>query len=107
MNNKRGVFVISLDFELFWGVADLADYSLWKEKIDKVYEIVPKTLALFEKYGIHATWATVAGIMTDGPAELYRYFPEKYRNKREGLLINFISMRTITAFRILCFLEGV
>lgn len=89
MNNKRGVFVISLDFELFWGVADIADYSLWKEKIDKVYEIVPKTLALFEKYGIHATWATVAGIMTDGPSELYRYFPEKIPEQTRGIIDKF------------------
>ncbi len=77
MDKARGALVISLDFELFWGVADIADFKEWDDRIKRVYEIVPRTLKLFEKYGIHATWATVAGIMMDNENELTAYLPKE------------------------------
>ena len=91
MKRKRnaGVFVISLDFELFWGVADIADIAQWENDIKKVYDIVPRTLDLFEKYGIHATWATVAGIMLDDYKELLQYLPEDLPEQTHEIISKF------------------
>ena len=52
-------FIISLDFELMWGVRDhrgLADYG---DAVLGVRRAIPEILARFEAAGIRATWATV------------------------------------------------
>ncbi|MBI1343030.1 MAG: polysaccharide deacetylase family protein [Terrimonas sp.] len=72
---QKGVFTISLDFELFWGVRDhrsLADYGA---SISKVHEIIPRLLTLFEKYGVHCTWATVGFLFHENKAALLSAMP--------------------------------
>jgi peptidoglycan/xylan/chitin deacetylase (PgdA/CDA1 family) len=54
-----GGFVISLDFELHWGVRDHRTVDDYRENLLGVRQAIPATLHLFERYGIRATWATV------------------------------------------------
>lgn len=61
--------VISLDFELFWGVADSRTIEGYRRNIEGVREAIPKILALFQRYGIHATWATVGMLMCRNHAQ--------------------------------------
>ena len=61
----NGTLVVSLDFEMFWGIADFASYAENEQRIKRVHTVVPRLLALFESYGIHATWATVGALMTE------------------------------------------
>jgi len=83
--NGEGSFTISLDFELFWGVRanrKLEDYS---EQLLGVYEAIPKMLALFKKYEIHATWATVGFLFYETMEEIQRNKPNicpDYDNKK-------------------------
>ena len=56
---SSGSFTISLDFELFWGVRANRELEAYQENLLGVYEAIPQILALFKKYNIHATWATV------------------------------------------------
>jgi peptidoglycan/xylan/chitin deacetylase (PgdA/CDA1 family) len=56
-------FVISLDFELFWGVADSRPVAKYRTNIEGEWTAVPRMLALFRRYGIAATWATVGMVM--------------------------------------------
>jgi len=73
---KPGTLLISLDFELMWGMFDkvpLADYG---DRIAGVHEVVPKLLTLFEKYGIHATWATVGMLGFKNREELEQCLPD-------------------------------
>jgi peptidoglycan/xylan/chitin deacetylase (PgdA/CDA1 family) len=56
-------FVISLDFEMFWGVADSQTLDGYKDNVYGVWDVVPKLLSLFEKYEVKATWATVGMVM--------------------------------------------
>jgi hypothetical protein len=59
----NGKLVISLDFELYWGVRDaikLQDYTMHLAGVQKV---IPLLLRLFKKYGINATFATVGFIL--------------------------------------------
>lgn len=59
LTGRNGSFTISLDFELYWGVRDKRSIEVYRENLLGVWEAVPGMLALFEKYGIHATWAAV------------------------------------------------
>ena len=55
----KSTFVISLDFELHWGVCDSRRVDQYHDNLIGVREAIPRILDLFEEYGIHATWATV------------------------------------------------
>ena len=55
--------VISLDFELFWGVTDSKTIENYGANVEGVWQSVPGILKLFKEYGIHATWATVGMLM--------------------------------------------
>ena len=55
--------VISLDFELFWGVTDSRTVKNYGANIECVWQSVPGMLKLFKKYDINATWATVGMLM--------------------------------------------
>lgn len=56
-------FVISLDFELFWGVADSRTVAGYRNNVEGEWDAVPQMLALFRQYGVRATWATVGMLM--------------------------------------------
>ncbi len=66
---KKGIFCISIDLELLWGRKDL-NYSKFIEKTKKERTIIKKLLALFKKYNIPVTWATV-GKLYEGTDPLW------------------------------------
>lgn len=57
--STNGFLVISLDFELIWGVFDNVEPNQKHEYFQNTKNIIPEILSLFKKYEIHATWATV------------------------------------------------
>ncbi len=80
-----GQFVISLDFELLWGVRDHADKQAYGQNVLGAREAVPYLLELFEKHGIRATWATVGFLFCQSKDELIASLPEErpsYNNPR-------------------------
>ena len=98
-----GQFVISLDFELLWGVRDHADRTGYGKNVLGARESVPQMLEIFAQNSIHATWATVGFLFCETRDELiemsppedlrprynnpalsnYSYFPEVGRNEAE------------------------
>lgn len=54
-------FIISLDFELYWGVRDTRGPEYF-ESLNRVHTIVPQLIKLFNNYNIACTWATVGAI---------------------------------------------
>ena len=55
-----GALVISLDFELHWGVRDKRPVDgPYRENLLGAREAIPQMLDLFEEFGVAATWATV------------------------------------------------
>jgi len=56
---QYGVFVISLDFELLWGVRDQRTIADYGANILGVRQAVPALLDLFAERNIACTWATV------------------------------------------------
>lgn len=78
-----GQFVISLDFELLWGVRDHSDKHSYGHNILGAREAVPRMLELFAARGIRATWATVGFLFCENKDELMAALPKelpKYNN---------------------------
>lgn len=62
----NSALVISLDFELFWGVCDSQCLRTYGNNVSGEWEAIPKILKLFKNYEIRATWATVGMLMCKG-----------------------------------------
>ena len=80
-----GTLIVSLDFELFWGMLDCSTLEAYQDHVLGGRKAIPQLLELFETYHIHATWAAVGFLFAESYEELRRYFPEAelrpgYRN---------------------------
>lgn len=72
---KNGIFVVSLDFELLWGVHDHETKQSFHEQILGARKAVEEMLKLFEQYQIHATWGIVGMLMAENKEEIKKYSP--------------------------------
>ncbi len=71
-----GAFVISLDFELHWGVRDWCrPTDAYTANLLGARKAIPALLRLFERMGVAATWATVGFLFAGSRDELQRYLP--------------------------------
>ena len=70
-----GTFIVSLDFELYWGIRDVKTVAQYREKLLGVRRAVPAMLATFAEYDVHATWATVGFLFFRRRNELLRALP--------------------------------
>ncbi|MGL4483664.1 MAG: polysaccharide deacetylase family protein [Anaerovoracaceae bacterium] len=77
MARKNGTLVISLDFELYWGVRDNKSIEDYQDNILGGRLAIPKILTLFNRYNIHATWAAVGFLCFEKKAELVTALPQK------------------------------
>ena len=81
---RKPTLVLSLDFELHWGVFDREGaLTGYRDNLLGAREAVPRMLALFEQYGVHVTWATVGLLFARSREERERYLPAvrpAYRN---------------------------
>ena len=90
MKNKNieqtGCLIVSLDFEMMWGVIDIAtpdDYG--KTNVRQVSEVIHRMVELFEKYSVNATFASVGMLMLDGVQKVKELMPNlqpTYRNNK-------------------------
>lgn len=68
-------FVISLDFELYWGVRDTRGAEYF-ETLKSVHEVVPQLLGLFDKYEAACTWATVGALCAEDYQDFIQHVPK-------------------------------
>ena len=73
---NQSILLVSLDFELFWGVCSSKTMESYQNNILGARTAIPQLLDLFKKHDIHATWATVGFLFADGSEEAKRYFPD-------------------------------
>jgi len=66
---KNGTLVISLDFELIWGVFDTVIIDSKMQYFLNTRKVIPKILHLFKASSINATWATVGMLFNENWAE--------------------------------------
>lgn len=83
---RPGALVISLDFELHWGVRDSAPLDgNERARLLSARRILPRMLDLFEEFSVHATWATVGLLFAHSRTEAEAFMPTrrpKYRDSR-------------------------
>ena len=72
---NNGIFIISLDFELYWGIRERNNVEFYKDRLIKTHDVVKRMLSLFTQYNIHSSWATVGFLFNRSRAELLKKLP--------------------------------
>ncbi|WP_046243189.1 polysaccharide deacetylase family protein [Hymenobacter terrenus] len=70
-----GALVISLDFEINWGVRDQQTLAQYGSNLLGVRQAIPAMLSLFAEYNLHVTWATVGLLFFETKAEMLAHLP--------------------------------
>jgi len=77
----RSALVISLDFELRWGVRDRRPLdSNERQRLLSARRVIPRLLEIFDEFEIHATWATVGFLFARSKDELLMFMPASRPN---------------------------
>ncbi len=71
-----GKFIISLDFEKYWGMIDVIGLDGYKGNLDNVDDVVRGLLDKFKEYDIHATWGVVGFLFHNSKEELIKKMPK-------------------------------
>jgi peptidoglycan/xylan/chitin deacetylase (PgdA/CDA1 family) len=72
----HGAFIISLDFELHWGLIDVLSVSEKKDHFLRAREAIPEVLRIFKNHEAHATWATVGFLFARDKRHLLEHLPD-------------------------------
>lgn len=72
-----GTLIVSLDFELFWGMLDVCPLEAYRDHVLGGRKAIPELLDLFTKYGIHATWAAVGFQFAENYGDLLSFLPKE------------------------------
>ena len=94
---RPGVLVVSLDFELHWGVRDRWSVADLRARLLGARAAVPAMLELFETFGIHATWAIVGFLFFDGRRELLDTLPARRPTYAEPALSPYAALAALGA----------
>ncbi|MBK9176113.1 MAG: polysaccharide deacetylase family protein [Flavobacteriales bacterium] len=70
-----GAFVVSLDFELYWGMRDRRTLEHYGRNILGVRQALPRMLDAFDAHGVRATFATVGLLFFENKQGLLRGLP--------------------------------
>ncbi|PTX42630.1 polysaccharide deacetylase [Christiangramia gaetbulicola] len=74
--SKNGYLIISLDFELIWGVFDVIDLQDKRRYFENTIKVIPEILSLFKENDIHCTWAIVGMLFNRNWEEWKRNIPQ-------------------------------
>lgn len=72
---RKGILVVSLDFELHWGGFEKWPLKDYKQYFLNTRDVIPKILVLFQNYEVHATWATVGMLFHESRKSLLSQAP--------------------------------
>ncbi len=87
----EGNFVISLDFEIYWGVHDAVTLENYRDNLLGVRKAIPAMLQLFNKFDINATFATVGLLFFKDKEELSQNLPLKKPRYKQPALSPYFS----------------
>lgn len=71
-----GSLIISLDFELHWGGAEVWDINKQSQRFLNTRDAILKMLQIFQEYKVRVTWATVGFLFAESHEEVLKFFPE-------------------------------
>lgn len=69
---NNGSFIISLDFELFWGYIDSDSLERHRARMQKMRLVVGDLIDVFEHNNMKVTWSTVGMLMLQDSDDLKR-----------------------------------
>lgn len=95
MNRQRGILIISLDFDLYWGMLDKKPLADYRDNLLGVRKALPSLLNLFQEYAIHATWATVGFLFCETHDELLNSLPVNKPRYKDSNLSPYSYINTI------------
>ena len=81
-----GALVISLDFELHWGIRDHTSLDACRDRLKRTRDVIPTLLSMFQEFDVAATWATVGFLFARSKSELLAHAPEDRPTYRDALL---------------------
>ena len=93
----KGIFAISLDFELYWGMKDVVSIEEYADNLDGTPKAIELLLELFKSFNIHTTWASVGYIFCEDRDDLQKNYPKitpSYKND-EINLYNYIKQNKV------------
>lgn len=79
----NGKFIISLDFELMWGVRDKRTMESYGANIKGVHQVIPQLLRTFSNHQVKATFSTVGFLFFETKKDLVKSLPAEkpgYKN---------------------------
>ncbi|GAB3665033.1 polysaccharide deacetylase family protein [Echinicola sediminis] len=79
--------VVSLDFELLWGLFDKVRLENKGAYFSNTRKVIPQMLRAFEQYGVAVSWATVGMLLTESKEEWEYYKPQvlpSYQNPKNS-----------------------
>ena len=91
----NSIFVISLDFELYWGLRDKITLERYQENLLGARAVIPMLLELFDDYKISTTWAIVGLLFYATQRELIANLPLKQPNYVDTTLSPYPHLATI------------
>ena len=94
MKASNGYLVLSLDFELFWGVFDVRSLESYEQNLKNVRIIIPRLLELCETYNAKLSFATVGFLLAKTKNDILNSTPKE---KPTYLNSNFNSYKTINS----------
>jgi peptidoglycan/xylan/chitin deacetylase (PgdA/CDA1 family) len=92
---KVGKLVISLDFELSWGVLDRYPNGEYNKNLLGTKTAIVKMLELFKEFDIGVTWATVGLLFNHNIDDAKQRKPSIYPNYQCSSLSNYTFLNTI------------
>jgi len=92
---EHGAFVISLDFEQYWGMRDCVPLEQYRQNLLGVREAIPAMLKLFAEFEIQATWATVGMLFCESREEILELSPSRRPQYRDSRLSPYADLPKI------------
>ena len=84
-----GIFTISLDLELYWGVRDSRSFSDYEANLHGERDAIRGILDLFQAHDVHATWATIGFLFFKDIDELRKHLPRVLPDYRRHQLSSY------------------
>jgi peptidoglycan/xylan/chitin deacetylase (PgdA/CDA1 family) len=91
-----GIFTISLDLELYWGVRDSRRFEDYEANLHGERDAIQGILDLFGAHDVHATWATIGFLFFKNIDELRQHLPGVLPNYQRELLSSYRYMEQRT-----------
>lgn len=95
MTDTGAKLVISLDFELHWGVRDHLRVEQYRENLLGVRQAIPAMLDLFQRYEVHATWATVGMLFAETKKQLEAHIPSRIPGYTDNSLSPYLALHEV------------